>query len=201
VVALCLGQSDVTEFARSHTGALTGSYRLKRAALAQAGAVVVDDMTELMDAALALGAVRLPPLEQAGVGVVTGQAGPGLLLTDALLSRGQRLPLLPDAARARLAQILPPLTYQRNPVDTGRPSSTFRDVLRVVKDSPGIDVLAVSLLHEPNAVDAAEVNIGTVSAALGHASVTITWDRYHHLLPGTMDQAADLIQAYVSATG
>jgi integrase len=41
------------------------------------------------------------------------------------------------------------------------------------------------------------VNIGTVSAALGHASVTITWDRYRHLMPGTMDQAAELIQAYV----
>jgi integrase len=50
-------------------------------------------------------------------------------------------------------------------------------------------------------VIAAGVNIGTVSAALGHASVTITWDRYHHLLPGAMDQAADLIQAYVSASG
>jgi integrase len=45
---------------------------------------------------------------------------------------------------------------------------------------------------------AAGVNIGTVSAALGHASVTITWDRYHHLMPGTMDQAAELIQVYIS---
>lgn len=44
---------------------------------------------------------------------------------------------------------------------------------------------------------AAGVNIGTVSATLGHASVTITWDRYHHLMPGTMDQAGELIQAYI----
>jgi integrase len=44
---------------------------------------------------------------------------------------------------------------------------------------------------------AAGVNIGTVSAALGHASVTITWDRYHHLMPGTMNQAAELIEAYI----
>jgi integrase len=41
------------------------------------------------------------------------------------------------------------------------------------------------------------VDIGTVSAALGHASVTITWDRYHHLMPRTMDQAAELIRAFV----
>jgi integrase len=48
---------------------------------------------------------------------------------------------------------------------------------------------------------AAGVNIGTVSAALGHASVTVTWDRYHHLLPGTMDEAAELIQAYIDGAG
>ncbi len=44
---------------------------------------------------------------------------------------------------------------------------------------------------------AAGVNIGTVSVAMGHASVKITWDRYHHLMPGTMDEAAGLIQAYI----
>lgn len=44
---------------------------------------------------------------------------------------------------------------------------------------------------------AARVNIGAVSAAMGHASVTITWDRYHHLMPGTMDEAAGMIQAYI----
>ena len=52
-------------------------------------------------------------------------------------------------------------------------------------------------IHSRRLRIAAGVNIGTVSAALGHAGVTITWDRYHHLLPGTMDEAADLIQAYV----
>jgi integrase len=45
---------------------------------------------------------------------------------------------------------------------------------------------------------AAGVDIGTVSDAMGHASVTITWDRYRHLMPGTMADAAELIQAYVA---
>ncbi len=45
---------------------------------------------------------------------------------------------------------------------------------------------------------AAGVNIETVSAALGHASVTITWDTYHHLMPGTMDEAAALIGQYLA---
>jgi integrase len=46
---------------------------------------------------------------------------------------------------------------------------------------------------------AAGVNIGTVSAALGHASVTTTWKTYHHLMPGTMEQAGELIQTYIDA--
>jgi len=38
VIALVLGESDVSDFARSHTGALATSWRLTRAALGQAGA-------------------------------------------------------------------------------------------------------------------------------------------------------------------
>jgi integrase len=45
---------------------------------------------------------------------------------------------------------------------------------------------------------AAGVNIGTVSAAMGHSSVKVTWDRYHHLMPGTMDEAAERIQNYIA---
>ena len=36
-----------------------------------------------------------------------------------------------------------------------------------------------------------------MSEAMGHSSVKITWDRYHHLMPGAMDEAATLIQAYL----
>jgi len=166
VVAVKVGRADVSSFARSHTGALTGSYRVTRAALAQAGAVVVDDLTELMDAARALGAARLPPLADPGVGVVTAQAGTGLLLADALLARGVRLPTLGAETRARLSRLLPPLTFQENPVDTGRPSATFGDVLRAVREAPGVDLLAVSLLHEPDAVDPATALAGAAPAVL-----------------------------------
>ena len=153
VVALKTGRTDVDAFSRSHTGALTGSWRVTRAALAQAGAVVVDDMTQLIDAARALRLVRLPPCDPAGVGVVTGQAGPGLLLADELGSLEVRVPELTAAALERLGELLPPITFQRNPVDTGRPGATFGAILDTVARAPGIDLLAVYLLDEPDAVD------------------------------------------------
>ena len=153
VVALVVGRHDVSAFAASHTGALATSWRATRAALAQAGAVLVDDERELVDAVGALSLMRLPPSPDPGVGVVTAQAGPGLLLLDGLRGRGAAVPDLTREAQGALARLLPPITFQANPVDTGRPGPDFDEVLGAVARDPGVDLVAVYALHEPDAVD------------------------------------------------
>jgi len=169
VVALVVGQSDVGAFARSHTGALATSWRTTRAVLRQAGAVVVDDERALLDAVTGLAAQRLSPNPQPGVALVTGQAGPGLLIVDALKSAGVLIPeLLPDT-QARLRELLPPLTFQENPIDTGRPNEKFPDVLTAVAADPGIDLVAVYGLTEPDVID-----LPSAAAAAGLPSVVPT---------------------------
>jgi len=155
VVALVVGQSDVSDFARSHTGALATSWRVTQAALQQAGAVVVEDERALVDAVCALSAVRLPAGSTGRTGLVTAQAGPGLLLADRLTVSGAELPRLSAESRRRLGELLPPMTYQENPVDTGRPDDSFAGVLRAVAADPAIDVLAIYGLLEPDAFDLA----------------------------------------------
>jgi integrase len=44
---------------------------------------------------------------------------------------------------------------------------------------------------------AANVNIKAISTFMGHSSIQITLDRYGHLLPGSEDEAADLLDAYL----
>lgn len=44
---------------------------------------------------------------------------------------------------------------------------------------------------------AAGVNAKALSTYMGHASVTITYDRYGHLMPGNEDEAAALLDAYL----
>jgi integrase len=44
---------------------------------------------------------------------------------------------------------------------------------------------------------AAGVNAKALSAFMGHASITITLDRYGHLMPGSEDGAAGLMDAYL----
>jgi acetyltransferase len=171
VAALVVGRSDVADLARSHTGALATSWRTTRAALRQAGAVLVDDERELVDAVTALSAVRLPPASAPAVGVVSAQAGPALLHVDGLRARGVPVPPLTGPTRDRLARLLPPLTYQANPVDTGRPRPGFGDVLAAVADDPGIDLVSVYALTEPDALDLPAALAGLsgqpVVAALG----------------------------------
>lgn len=153
VVALVVGRSDISDFARSHTGALATSWRTTRAAVRQAGAVVVDDEREMVDALTALSMVRLAPAADSGVGIVTAQAGPGLLLVDRLRAEGVRVPDLSEATRSRVGELLPPLTYQRNPVDTGRPGAGFPAILGAVADDPAVDLLVTYALTEPDSVD------------------------------------------------
>lgn len=149
IVALIVGEHDVGEFAASHTGALATSWRTTRSLLRQAGAVIVEDEQQLVVAVAALSRARLDPNMNAGIALVTGQAGPGLVIADALHGRGVELPTLQAATQTRLATILPPITYQQNPVDTGRPGPEYGDVLAATASDPQIDLLAVYGLTEP----------------------------------------------------
>jgi acyl-CoA synthetase (NDP forming) len=178
VVALVLGQADIGDFARSHTGALATSWRTTRAALAQAGAVVVDDDRDLLDAVSVLARHRLPARITPGFGVVTAQAGPGLLLADGARARDVALPELRERTVDALEQLLPPMTYLRNPVDTGRPSSGFGAVVRTVADDDQIDGVAVYALLEPDAFD-----LGAVLEELPHELPVVV---------GTAGAAADV---------
>lgn len=169
VAALVVGRGDVGDLARSHTGVLTPSWRTTRAALGQAGAVLVDDERELVDAVVALSQARLPASADPAVGIVSGQAGPMVLLTDRLRSAGLVVPPLGEETVSRLGRLLPPLTYQGNPVDTGRPGETFPEVLATVAADPAVDVIAVMGLLEPDAFDLT----GAVRSAAGAAKVPV----------------------------
>lgn len=148
-----VGMADIGEFAASHTGNLIGSWELKRAALEQAGAIVVESIEELIDAAHVFSLHRLEPNPDVGIGLLTGQAGPGMIISDYIRSNGISLPTLNERTVAAIDKLMPPLTYTKNPVDTGRPTESFGKILSEVGGDPSIDLLMTFALHEPAAVD------------------------------------------------
>lgn len=156
IVALVVGRADVSAFSQSHTGALATSWKVTRSLLAEAGAVVVDTDHELVDALAVLSRTRLPDAATPGVGLVTAQAGPGLMVLDDLRAHGVRVPTLHQRTQHQIANLLPPMTFQANPVDTGRPGQSFAEVLAATAADPGVDALAVYALAEPDAIDLAD---------------------------------------------
>lgn len=170
VVVLPVGKADLGGFAESHTGNLMGAFELTCAGLRQAGAVVVETTTDLIDAARALSNGRIPPSANPGVGILTGQAGAGLLMTDKLRSAGISVPPIAAPTESRIAAMLPPLTYLKNPVDTGRPLESFGAVCAALSEDSAIDALLVYALHESDSVDFAEA-IGAAARNSGKPTI------------------------------
>ena len=161
VVVLKSGVSDVDRLSASHTGALTGDWSVAQSLLSEAGAVVVQSLGDLVDSVSALSLARLDSVDRpAASGVVTGQAGPGILLTDRLQTLGVAVPPLTDSVAETLEGLLPALTHRQNPVDTGRPGVNFDEVIAAVGTDPGIDAIAVYVLLEPGAVDLVPILVG-----------------------------------------
>jgi hypothetical protein len=46
---------------------------------------------------------------------------------------------------------------------------------------------------------AAGVNAKALQTFMGHASITVTLDTYGHLMPGSEDEAAALVETYLAA--
>ena len=89
-----------------------------------------------------------------------------------------------DATQAALRDLLPPLTYQANPVDTGRPGRGFGQVLATVAADPGVDLVSVYALAEPDALDlpaaaqaAAADGAGPIVVGLGGPPEQVTPQR------------------------
>jgi acetate---CoA ligase (ADP-forming) len=146
IVAYKVGQSDVSEFAESHTGALTGDHELYTAGFAQYGVPTVNSTTKLLDAGVTL--ANSPSVDGPNIGVITAQAGPGIIIADRIQQAGGRLPSLTPETQELVEQILPGITYAGNPVDTGRPMPEFGDVVEAVAMDEHVDIVLVYELYE-----------------------------------------------------
>ncbi|NLJ55726.1 MAG: CoA-binding protein [Firmicutes bacterium] len=159
VIFLTIGRSNIAKFAASHTGTLLGSYKLKTTALTQAGAVKADSGDDAIDAAGLLAQVRLQPKENPGVGVLTGQAGPALVIADYLRSKNVLIPELQPSTVEKISKELLPISFMKNPVDTTRPGkrSAFANVLQTMAEDEALDLLAVFALYKTTAMDPVDI--------------------------------------------
>jgi acyl-CoA synthetase (NDP forming) len=104
-----------TAAAASHTGSLAGSHAMYRAALEQAGAIVVDDFNALIETAAFF--AKAPDPRGTGIAVLATSGGAAIVAADEAENHGVPLPQPGTAAREVLTQHVPEFGSVANPCD------------------------------------------------------------------------------------
>jgi acyl-CoA synthetase (NDP forming) len=133
--------------AASHTAALAGTGAVWQAAIAQAGALAVDTVEDLIDMLIALD--RMKPAAGNRLGMVGAGGGRSVLTADLCEELGLSVPPLPDDVERKVAEKAPDLAgWVTNPVDQSILAGSGLgggQVLEWFDESPGIDLLLANM--------------------------------------------------------
>ena len=148
VIAYKAGKSEKGDSAsRFHTGTLAGNHAIWKGALRQAGILEVDTAEELLDTAKAIDACPLP--RGTHIAILSSQAGPGMIASDALEPAGLKLCRFSEVTQERIDQLLPPVAIRTNPVDMGPAWYNPKNIIEILKtvlgdrDTDGVIFLAM----------------------------------------------------------
>jgi acyl-CoA synthetase (NDP forming) len=162
----------------SHTGALVPESAAFELACAEDGVILVDEVSELLDAAMVLTAAGRP--RGTGVGIVSSSGGAGALAADRCEAEGLAVPALEAATVAALDARLASFASSENPVDVtaqlfgvDQPADAFAQTCAVVGHDANVDAVLIVLT---NVLDEAAVRVCDAirPAAIGVPTV-VTW--------------------------
>lgn len=136
--------------AASHTASLSGQRGIWEAALRQCNATQVENIEEMMDAALAFS--LLPEREYRGCAIMGGGGALGIAAADAAESFGLAIPRLRRDLQASIMELLPkPGSSAANPIDIANPHvppEIIKEALIRASDDENVDVhIVISLLY------------------------------------------------------
>jgi len=136
--------------AASHTGSLTGADEVCDAAFEQAGILRCDNIEEMFNKAIAFTYQPAPATEK--VAIITNAGGPGVLTTDAAISRGLKLAKFSEETTAILKKALPATANINNPVDVigDARSDRYLAAIQAAFDDP--DVAGVFVILTPQSM-------------------------------------------------
>ena len=148
LIAYKLGRTDAgSAAARSHTGALAGSYPAFRAVCRQLGVMEATELDDLIDLAAAGAAHRWP--RGPGIGIVTGSGGGGAAAADRAAELGLTVPPFGQASLEALRGFLPGFT-------AGAVENPFDATAQLIEDPTTAGKIAAVLVGDP-AIDSVVV--------------------------------------------
>jgi len=132
--------------AKSHTASIAGSDKIFDAAFKKAGIIRVENIEELMDAAIALS--KQPPMHGDNVAIVSNVGGPAILAADAVVRNNLKLAALSEKTKAEIESLYLGVDAT-NPIDiiADARADRYDKVLGLVLSDKNVDgVLIINML-------------------------------------------------------
>jgi acyl-CoA synthetase (NDP forming) len=132
--------------AKSHTASIAGSDKIFDAAFKKAGIIRVEDIEELMNAAIALS--KQPPMCGDHVAIVSNVGGPAILAGDAVVRNNLKLAALSEKTKGRIESLYLGVDAT-NPIDViaDARAERYQKVLELVFADKNVDgVVVINML-------------------------------------------------------
>ena len=190
IVIMKAGRSDIgARAARSHSAALAGSNEVLDAAFKQCGVLRVDDLTEMVDVAVALLGQPLPRGRRVGVLAMGG--GMAVMAADALRKEGLELPHLSASTMDTINTLLSQRWSRGNPVDPAGDFVSYHILWPMIEDDNFDSVIIIGGVAMTSSFagwagippsmkyDAARLRRGMERAEVGNLNKTIEMMKKH----------------------
>lgn len=153
------GQTDAgLRAAASHTGAISSSYEVFKAALNQMGGIVAESMEEMADLTLASLYLAKKPIGS-NVGIIVPGGGSAVEMTDDAAKYGFNVPELMQETQDKIQAFVQEInTNVRNPIDMGVLGwipVNYAKIIKFLAEDPKIDIVTFYFMIErlPKFVD------------------------------------------------
>ncbi len=132
--------------AKSHTASIAGMDEIFDAAFKKAGIIRVENIEELMDAAIALS--KQPPMNGDGIAIVSNVGGPAILAADFVIKNSLKLAVLSENTKKSIENMFPGVDAT-NPIDmiADAKGKRYEKVLELVLKDKNVDgALVINML-------------------------------------------------------
>jgi acetyltransferase len=183
------GNSETSsKAAMSHTGTMVGSAVAYRTAIADTGAIAIDDLEAALETASFFAKTKAP-LNGRGVGILSTSGGAAVICADKAEQHGVLLPALEAKTASALKQVVPDFGSVSNPSDLTaevlKTSETFGFCLDAFMNDPGFSALVMPMIFAHRSSSGARAPTIVDAAAHTDRPLAVIWMNEWYQGPGS----------------
>jgi acyl-CoA synthetase (NDP forming) len=183
------GNSETSsKAAMSHTGTMVGSAVAYQTAIADTGAIAIDDLEAVLETASFFAKTRAPSNGR-GVGILSTSGGAAVICADKAEQHGVLLPALEAKTASALKEVVPDFGSVANPSDLTaevlKTSETFGFCLDAFLDDSGFSALVMPMIFAHSSSSGARAPTIVEAAARTDRPLAVVWMNEWYQGPGS----------------